>query len=154
MSEPDNAADRPAIEGFSDRLREAIQRAGGASAVSRRSRVALSTLNDYLKGKEARFTRVAALAAACNVSLDWLAGVSPPSESLPHIAILKPDVLNAKAHFWALFVLIRSCQEFHEQMNLVPTLADVLAWISNAYIQSQSLPDNRIEFKSPKETGS
>ncbi len=134
------------------RLRNAINLAGGPLAISRASGIPLSTLNDYLKSNDVRFSRMAIIAKACQISLDWLAfgpkeEVDPPRE----ISLLRPDLLYAPAHFWALFVLIRSCQEYHEQMKLLPTLADVFEWIGPAYDKARALPDQRVEFKPPED---
>lgn len=136
--------------GIVSRLKEAIDRIGGAAEVSRRSGVPMSTLSNYLTGTEARFTRMAALAAACNVSLDWIA-TGKQASTEPEIPFLSPANLYQKAHFWGLFVLLRSCQEYNEQMKLHPTLADVFEWIGPAYEKVKSLPDNRIDFKPPAE---
>lgn len=142
------SADNGADAGFLLRLREAVAAAGGPSAVSKSSGIALSTLSDYLSGTEARFSRVVSLARACKVSLNWLGNGVEPDSSFD-IPMLQPEFLKSKAHFWALFVLLRSCQEFHQQMKLSPTLAEVFEWISPSYIKAKDLPDLRIEFQPP-----
>ena len=56
-----------------ERLKQAIQNAGGASLVSRETGIALSTLDNYMAGRGIKLVRAAALAAHCGFSLDWLA---------------------------------------------------------------------------------
>ena len=112
----------------------------------------MSTLNEYLKGNEARFSKLAAIAKACSVSLNWLAWGEGYEAPVPELIMLQPNVLDAPAHFWGLFVLIRSCQEYNEQMGLTPTFAEVLDWIGPAYLKARELSDRRIEFKGPEET--
>jgi hypothetical protein len=58
------------------RLKQAVKDHGGATAVARRSGVPLSTLNHHLLGREMKISTAAAIAAACNVTTDWLAGIA------------------------------------------------------------------------------
>lgn len=56
-----------------ERLRRAVRASGGNEAVAARAGVPLSTLGTYIAGGEWKLSRALALAAACGVSLDWLA---------------------------------------------------------------------------------
>jgi hypothetical protein len=68
-----------------NRLRAAVRAGGGNQIVSQRSGVPLSTLNNYLGGRDMKLSAVVALADACRVSLDWLAAgrgaMHPPDPS-------------------------------------------------------------------------
>ena len=68
-----------------ERLREASRFVGGNKAMSAKSGVPLSTLNNYLAGGDPKVSNFSLLAEAAGVSLDWLIngvglgpGVSPP----------------------------------------------------------------------------
>jgi phage repressor protein C with HTH and peptisase S24 domain len=58
---------------LAERLRIAVARVGNASAASRLSGVPVSTLNNYLAGRDMKRGPMVALADATNVSLEWLA---------------------------------------------------------------------------------
>ena len=60
--------------GCTERLRTAVQRAGGTKNMAIRSGVALSTLGSYLAGGEMKLATAMQLCAACDVSLAWLVG--------------------------------------------------------------------------------
>jgi hypothetical protein len=64
--------------GFKNRLRQAVNMAGGPQVVSLNSKVPLSTLQGYLRGGDPKFSNVMALAKACGVSVSWLATGAPP----------------------------------------------------------------------------
>ncbi|MHB1305211.1 MAG: helix-turn-helix domain-containing protein [Acidiphilium sp.] len=141
-------------DGVAARLRLAVEKNGGASEVSRKSGVPISTLNDYLSGREPRFSRAFALARACGVSLDWLAtGISSETsaEKSPNIPMFRDGIADEPANFWALFVPLRTCQEYHQQLRLRPTLHEVFMWISPLYIIARTTPDRPIEFKPPED---
>jgi predicted transcriptional regulator len=92
---------------FKSRLQQAVTIAGGPSEVSRASDLPLSTLCDYLSGTEPRFTRVARLAKACKVSLDWLA-FGDDSDGQKYISIgAAISVLDAFRHKQAVTIAIR-----------------------------------------------
>jgi hypothetical protein len=69
-----------ANEAFKQRLREAYQRAGGQEAVERRAKIAQTTLS-YWVGPAKKLPppdRLAELAAACDVTVEWLlTGAAP-----------------------------------------------------------------------------
>jgi transcriptional regulator with XRE-family HTH domain len=69
-----------ANEAFKQRLREAYQRAGGQEAVERRAKIAQTTLSYWL-GPAKKLPppdRLAELAAACDVTVEWLlTGAAP-----------------------------------------------------------------------------
>lgn len=56
-----------------ERLKQAVRATGAAKQVAERAGVPLGTLNAYLAGREMKFSNAAALAAATNISMDWLA---------------------------------------------------------------------------------
>jgi transcriptional regulator with XRE-family HTH domain len=66
-----------------NRLREAIRAAGGNLVVSQRSGVPISTLNNYLAGRDMKAAALIALAEACNVSVEWLATGRQPEPAIP-----------------------------------------------------------------------
>jgi transcriptional regulator with XRE-family HTH domain len=147
----------PGVAERAERLKQAMNFGGGGAAIARRIGMPIATLNNYLAGRDMKASALVALAEAAGVSIEWLGtgrGAMIPGQTVVKdndIGILKPAVLESPAHFWGLLVMIRSCQEFHQQMKLTPTLAEVLAWISTPYLQARNLPDARIEFKSPEE---
>lgn len=60
------------------RLRQAVQAAGGNRVVAVRAGVPLGTLNNYVGARTGmKMGALARLAAACNVSLEWLVGGEP-----------------------------------------------------------------------------
>lgn len=62
------------VEGqIGDRLREAVNLAGGPAAVARRVGMVPQTLNKYLTGTALRLSTAARLAEVCGVRLEWLA---------------------------------------------------------------------------------
>ncbi len=140
--------------GTLDRLKIAVRKAGGSTAVARKSGIPLSTLNDYLKGNEVRFSRMATLAKSCDVSLDWLAtGLGDNAAPIKtEIGIFKPEILNAPPHYMGLATLIATAREFHEKVGLRPTLLEVLEWISPHYIKMMAMPDINMSTNPPRVT--
>lgn len=68
-------------EAVSDRLQIAVQHAGGRRAVADLAGVPLTTLSDWLNGREVRVGALVALAEACGVSLEWLATGRHPMQA-------------------------------------------------------------------------
>jgi hypothetical protein len=66
-------SDESARKARGDRLRQAVRDAGGATLISQKSRVSLSTLHAYQGGQEMKLSQVVSLADACGVSVEWLA---------------------------------------------------------------------------------
>ena len=67
-----------------ERLKVAVRRGGGNKAVAAKSQVKLSTLNNYLRAVAGLPAAAASqIAAACNVSIDWLLRGEGPMEYLP-----------------------------------------------------------------------
>lgn len=56
-----------------DRLRRAVRAAGGNQVVADRVGMPVGTLNRYIAGRDMKASALVSLAAACNVSLEWLA---------------------------------------------------------------------------------
>lgn len=76
---PPQAADRGANPDMAKRLHEAVRAAGGNNAVAHRSGVPLSTVNNYVRGRNGmKIEPLTAIAAACNVSLEWLISGAEP----------------------------------------------------------------------------
>ena len=73
--EPEN----PEADLRANRLREAVQRAGGNNLVSAKAGVPVSTLGVYLRGGEWKVSAAIALAKACEVSLEWLVTGQQPA---------------------------------------------------------------------------
>lgn len=63
----------PQIKERSERLRHAVQEAGGNALVASKSGIPLGTLNRYIAGREMKAGAMIAIAKACGVSLSWLA---------------------------------------------------------------------------------
>jgi hypothetical protein len=84
------------------RLREAVRAAGGNKVVAHRSGVPLATVNNYVRGRNGmKIEPLSVLAAACNVSLEWLvsgteasAARSPSGGELPAVAAVPPPGLG------------------------------------------------------------
>jgi transcriptional regulator with XRE-family HTH domain len=74
-------AARAANPEAAQRLRQAVRAAGGNKAVAFRSGVPLATINNYVRGRNGmKIEPLAALAAACQVSLEWLvSGMAAPA---------------------------------------------------------------------------
>jgi transcriptional regulator with XRE-family HTH domain len=140
------------IQGLPVRLRSAIDSAGGTAEISKKSGIPVSSINDYLNGREPRFSRIFAIAQACGVSLDWLAGkhsIGTSTDKVSEILILSDEFVRAPAHFWGLLVSIQSAREWFRFSGGAPTLLDVLRWIGEPYRSSLALPDRPIMFKEP-----
>lgn len=74
-------------EKVAERLRAAVKMAGGNKRISEKANVPLSTLNGYIGGKAIpTFHSITELAAACDVSLDWLAYNADISSDGPNIS--------------------------------------------------------------------
>jgi DNA-binding phage protein len=83
---------------FLDRLRGAVQKAGGPSSVSRGAGVPLSTLNTYLNGQPPKWTSLVSIANFCGISLDWLAtGVDAAPAPANAIAGVMGQAMRAQA---------------------------------------------------------
>lgn len=67
-----------------ERLREAIDQAGGPKAVADRSGIPYGSIQHYRAGRDMKATAIAALADACGVTIEWLvAGRGPMQASRP-----------------------------------------------------------------------
>ncbi len=85
-------AARAANPEAAQRLRQAVRAAGGNKAVAFRSGVPLATINNYVRGRNGmKIEPLAALAAACQVSLEWLvSGVAAPATAATAMAASPP----------------------------------------------------------------
>lgn len=68
------------------RLRQAVKLGGGNKAVSAKSGIPLRTLANLLDGQEMKVGQLVRLAAACQVSLDWLATGRLPVHPVEQLA--------------------------------------------------------------------
>ena len=57
------------------------------------------------------------------------------------------DSLEEPANFMGFCILLITCQEWHTQMKIKPTLAEVFEWIGPNYPRSLSFPDGPIRLK-------
>ncbi len=130
------------------RLRDAINRSGGIPTVAKSANVPVSTLHDYLNGTDIKLSRGARIAAACGISLDWLAtGANPEEPSrISENSIFGRDILESSVNFSALLILIRSCQDAYT-MTEKPVLRAVFEWVSPPYRIGHKLAEVKIEFK-------
>ena len=69
------------VDNRAKRLREAVRAAGGNAAVSLQSGTPLSSLNNYLMGRDMKAGAILRLAKACGVTLDWLLAGEGPMNS-------------------------------------------------------------------------
>jgi transcriptional regulator with XRE-family HTH domain len=78
-----------------DRLRQAVRAAAGNRAVSERSGVPLGTVNNYVGGRTGmKMTTLAKLAAACDVSLEWLVSGEKSVQVHEHPADFAPRAVT------------------------------------------------------------
>jgi transcriptional regulator with XRE-family HTH domain len=96
-------AARAANPEAAQRLRQAVRAAGGNKAVAFRSGVPLATINNYVRGRNGmKIEPLAALAAACHVSLEWLvSGVAAPATAATAMAASPPASTAYPAAFAA-----------------------------------------------------
>jgi transcriptional regulator with XRE-family HTH domain len=93
-------ADHGAKREAARRLHEAVRAAGGNQAVASRSGVPLATVNNYVRGRNGmKIGPLSALAAVCNVSLEWIVSGSeaarlPPVADYPTAAAAPPPGLG------------------------------------------------------------
>ncbi len=142
----ETGADKEALE----RLRVAIERGGGPSAVANKTGIPLSTLNDYLGGTEMRISRWILIGKTCGVSLDWLAGGvepnAPESSNSDSISIdmFKPEIIDEPGNFHLIAFLLVSCREFYESGGAPPpTLRMIFDFISPHYISGRRFWQNK-----------
>lgn len=76
------------------RLRNAIQDAGGNQVVAAKSGVPLSSLNGYIAGREMKLSIAQKIAAACSVSVEWLASGREPISPLPAVMRDQESILD------------------------------------------------------------
>ncbi len=96
-------AARAANPEAAQRLRQAVRAAGGNKAVAFRSGVPLATINNYVRGRNGmKIEPLAALAAACQVSLEWLvSGMAAPATAATATAAYPPASTAYPAAFAA-----------------------------------------------------
>lgn len=138
-----------------ERLKGAIEMAGGVPAVAKRSGVPFSSIHEYLKGTEMKLSRAAQIAQACDFSLDWLAwgGKSAKPDGESESTLFGEDMMLLPVNFWMLAVGVRMCQEAFSRADK-PTLQEVVEWLAPNYRRGYQLPDMPFEFKDSKEAKS
>lgn len=99
------SAPEPGTAERSERLREAVKAAGGATALARRGlSMHVGTLNRYLAGREMKAGAMIALAEATGVRLEWLAtGAGPMREGEAAQQLAAPAVDSSPAGPFRLF---------------------------------------------------
>jgi len=137
-----------------DRLKEAVKLGGGSAVVAKRIGMPVPTLNNYLAGRDMKASAMVSLARGCGVSIAWLADGQGDVKGTLSAAKLNfmpgfEGLLNEKINFWAAFVLLRSCQEYHGHIGLKPTVAETLEWMGPPYLKARKLQDLKIEFQAP-----
>ncbi len=144
--------DQTDIAERADRLRLAVTNANGPAAVANRAKMPLPTLTNYLGGRDMKASAMVKLAAACNVTVQWLANGTDgiQMESNAEGAIFGRDMMERPANFWLLVILIRTCQEAFSRAER-PTLREVIEWVAPSYRRGHALPDRPIELKNPEE---
>jgi transcriptional regulator with XRE-family HTH domain len=95
----EHTATRGTNQAVADRLHEAVRAAGGNQAVALRSGVPLATVNNYVRGRNGmKIESLSALAAACNVSLQWLvSGDAAAGPDFPAADAVRPPGLSEPA---------------------------------------------------------
>lgn len=132
--------------------------AQGASAVSHRAQMPLPTLSNYMKGRDMKASALVKLAAACNVSIEWLAtgqgagsqGNGRYQEVVSEDSIFGRDLLESPANFSILMILLRSCQESFRGQDR-PQLRTAFRWVAQPYRQGHLMSDRYLEFKDPSD---
>lgn len=146
-----------ALEALARRIALAQAKAGirSAAEIARGIKVSEASMSAYLRGRQKPSPEILQrLAEFLGVSPDWLQdgdeNLSAPDQDVS-VSIFPEDVLDAPAHFWGLYMSLRSCQDWHQRMGVVPTLREAFAWIGSPYRAARNLPDQPIEFKPPEE---
>jgi hypothetical protein len=80
----------------SERLREAVNAAGGPLAVAKSSGIPISTLQGYLRGGDMKVSNLAALATACSVNIAWLVAGHRPKADLQHASVASVALAETK----------------------------------------------------------
>ena len=84
-------AGRGANREVARRLHDAVRVAGGNLAVAVRSGVPLATVNNYVRGRNGmKMKPLAAIAAACNVSLEWIVSGNEASATVSPVDLAFP----------------------------------------------------------------
>lgn len=63
-----------------ERLREAVRRMGGVTAVATMADIPVSSMSGYIYGREMKLSAAMKIARVCSVSIEWLAGVTEHPE--------------------------------------------------------------------------
>ena len=139
----------------SSRLRVAVTRSGGVTAVSRISGIAATTIQNYTAGRDLKVGALVALARACNVSLEWLATgygtMDSRNEVTANCFTSFGSSLGEPVNFFGFCILLGSCQEWHAKMNATPTLGEVFEWIGPIYPKTLKFLDKPIRLMPEEE---
>lgn len=68
-----------------ERLREAVRRMGGVTAVATMADIPVSSMSGYIYGREMKLSAAVKIARVCSVSLEWLAGITEHPASAPFV---------------------------------------------------------------------
>jgi hypothetical protein len=127
------------------RLKEAIRDAGGNKAVSERSGIPLSTLNDALAGNtDIRSSNLVALARAVGKSLDWI--MLGEARTAPHAGFAEPPAGYGSLRQELLEECIQLVEDWlvENRRTMTPDKkAQVLAYIYETVAESARLGHSR-----------
>jgi hypothetical protein len=109
----------PQVSERADRLRRAVKGAGGNQAVAIRAGMPVGTLNRYLAGREMKASAMISLAAACNVSLEWLAtGREPVRADQPTPTRPAPEPQSRSSNLFGTIDIDRMAQALDKAFQL------------------------------------
>lgn len=146
MTEDQEDPQQAVISAISARLREALSRAGGAAKVAKRIGMPPMTISNYVAGRDMKASALAALADACEVSIEWLAtgrGTMTGASGTGFPGF--DDSMSEPANFYQLCMLIWHCQDYFRGIGHTPSLADVLEWVSQLYPKSSKFSDYKFK---------
>jgi hypothetical protein len=84
-------------EGRSERLRIALAKRGGQTAVAKEIKIPQTSLSNYLAGRDMPLPVAARVAAACHVSLEWLATGKGDLAAGDMAVKVRPSIMQAVA---------------------------------------------------------
>ncbi len=146
--------DRLEITARAERLRVALNNAGGAAAVAKRIGMPATTISNYVAGRDLKASALVALADGCGVSLEWLATGNGTADKAPESLVLPAqqavwqlpgeisNAMDAPINYYLFALCLRSCREFFERESLPkPTLRVALGWMGGPYSLHATMPD-------------
>lgn len=145
--------DQAEIVQRTERLRQAVNQAGGQTVVGRRAKMPPTSVGNYLAGRDMKVAALVALAEACDVSLEWLAtgagNMKNANRRVPAWAEAFGEALDQPANFYVFCLLLSSCQEYYTRLGVPPSLAEAFEWVAAPYTKGFSTPDRPIVLATP-----